>query len=273
MKTFKKIASVALDILIMLIFIISVLLVVANITADKEKGEQPNVFGYVINSVQSDSMSGTFEKGALVVGKVPTSDTVIAKDDIISFRQKVGGVEIINTHRVVDVNEVGAIPVYQTQGDNRDVSPVPDTEWKTINEVTAVYKFHIPGVGGFIDFLKKPLGFVLCLVLPMLAFIAWQVYKLISLYIQSKKEQMLEEAKEGVSDEAKDAIIREYLAKMQEQTENSVNEASAEEAESENKVDTADENKMQEQTENFVDEASAEETKSENNADTGDDNK
>ena len=49
----------------------------------------------------------------------------------------------------------------------------------------------------------------------MLAFIGWQIYKLIALYLQAKKEQMLEEAKEGVSDEAKDAIIREYLAKMQ----------------------------------------------------------
>ncbi len=243
MKTFKKIVSVALDILVVLVFLIAVLLVVANITADKEKGEQPNVFGYVINSVQSDSMSGTFEKGALVVGKVPTSDTVIAKDDIISFRQKVGGVEIINTHRVVDINEVGAIPVYQTQGDNRDVCPAPDTEWKTINDVTAVYKFHIPGVGGFIDFLKKPVGFVLCLVLPMLAFIAWQVYKLISLYIQGKKEQMLAEAKEGVSDEAKDAIIREYLAKMQAQTEKAEDKASAEETKLENNADTGDDNK------------------------------
>lgn len=233
MKTFKKIASVSLDILVVLVFLIAVLLVVANITADKENGEQPNVFGYVISSVQSESMSGTFEKGALVVGKVPNENTVIAKGDIISFRQKVGGVNIINTHRVVDVTDAGALDLYQTQGDNREICPDPDTEWKTIYDVTAVYQFHIPGVGGFIDFLKEPLGFVICLVLPMLAFIAWQVYKLISLYIQSKKEQMIEEAKEGVSDEAKDAIIREYLAKMQAQE-----KAPAEETKEETKIES-----------------------------------
>ena len=242
MKTFKKIASVALDILVVLVFLIAVLLVVANITADKENGEQPNVFGYVISSVQSESMSGTFEKGALVVGKVPNENTVISKDDIISFRQKVGGVNIINTHRVVNINEVGTVSIYQTQGDNRVVCPEPDSEWKTINDVTAVYKFHIPGVGGFIDFLKKPVGFVLCLVLPMLAFIAWQIFKLISLYIQNKKAQILEEAKEGVSDEAKDAIIREYLAKMQSQTEKAEDKASAEETKAENNTDTGDNN-------------------------------
>ena len=241
MKTFKKIASVALDILVVLVFLISVLLVVANITADKENGEQPNVFGYVISSVQSESMSGTFEKGALVVGKVPTENTVIAKDDVISFRQKVNGVNIINTHRVVDVNDAGALDLYQTQGDNREICPEPDAEWKTIYDVTSVYKFHIPGVGGFIDFLKKPVGFVVCLVLPMLAFIAWQVYKLISLYIQGKKEQMLAEAKEGVSDEAKDAIIREYLAKMQAQ-EKIPAEETKEEIKTESNTDSGEEN-------------------------------
>ena len=217
MKTLKKIGKVAVDVLIVIVFIISVILVIANLTADKDNGEQPNVFGYVISSVQSESMSGTFEKGALVVGKIPDEKTVIEKDAIISFYQKVNGNTIINTHRVVDVDNAGSTPIYQTQGDNREVCPVPDTDWKTINDVTAVYQFHIPAVGGFIDFLKKPLGFVICLVLPMLAFIAWQVYKLIAIYLQSKKEQMLEEVKDGVSDEAKDAIIKEYLAKMQSQ--------------------------------------------------------
>ena len=217
MKTLKKIGKVALDVLIVIVFIISVVLVIANITSDKKNGEQPNVFGYVISSVQSESMSGTFEKGALVVGKMVDEDTVIEKDDIISFYQKVGGATIINTHRVVDVDIAGGTTIYQTQGDNREVCPTPDNEWKTINDVTSVYKFHIPGVGGFIDFLKEPLGFVLCLVIPMLAFIGWQVYKLIAIYLQTKKEQMLEEAKDGVSDEAKDAIIKEYLAKMQSQ--------------------------------------------------------
>lgn len=243
MKTLKKIGSIALDILIILIFLISVLLVVANITADKENGEQANVFGYVINSVQSDSMSGTFEKGALVIGKMVDDKTVIEKDTIITFTQKVGSTYIQNTHRIVDVQNVGGTNIYQTQGDNRDRCPTPDEEWKTVHDVNAVYKFHIPLLGGFIDFLKKPVGFIVCLVLPMLAFIAWQVYKLISLYLQSKKEQMLEEAKDNVSDEAKDAIIREYLAKMQAQTESAEKTSSAEEEiKTENNAENGDSN-------------------------------
>lgn len=214
MKALKKIGTVLADVLIILVFVISVILVIANLSVDKENGGQPNVFGYVISSVQSDSMSGTFEKGALVVGKLVNEDTVIQKDDIISFRQKVNGVQIINTHRVVDIDTSGVRTLYQTQGDNREVCPIPDNDWKSIGDVTSVYLFHVPVVGGFIDFLKKPIGFIICLVLPMLAFIGYQIYKLISIYLQAKKAEMLQEAKEGVSEDAKDAIIKEYLEKL-----------------------------------------------------------
>lgn len=234
MKTLKKIGTVVLDVLIISIFVVSVILVIANITSDKENGGQPNVFGYVINSVQSNSMSGTFEKGAIVIGKLLTEDTVIETGDIISFREKgANGTPFINTHRVVDIDTSGSTTKYQTRGDNPKITE-PDPELKTIDDITAVYVFHVPVVGSVIDFLKKPIGFIICLVLPMLAFIAYEVYKLISIYLQAKKAEMLEEAKEAVSDEAKDAIIREYLAKMQaenaseKQTENKQNENNAE---------------------------------------------
>lgn len=217
MKTLKKIGKIAGDVLLVLIFAVSVVLIVANITADKKNGEQPNVFGYTVSSVQSESMSGTFEKGALVVGKVVDKDTVIEVGTIISFYQKVNGVVIINTHRVVAVTGEGNNRLFQTQGDNREVCPTPDAEWKSLDDIAAVYKFQIPVVGSVIDFLKKPVGFIICLVVPMLAFIGWQVYKLIAIYLQSKKEQMIAEAKGGVSDEAKDAIIKEYLEKMKQE--------------------------------------------------------
>ena len=217
MQILKKIGKVAVDVLIIIVFIISVLLVISNIGVDRENGEQPNVFGYVMNSVQSESMSGTFEKGAIVVGKIPTEDTKLAVDDIITFRQTVNGQQILNTHRIVEVETIGTADFYTTQGDNRAICPDVDPGAKSIGDVVAVYKFHIPFVGGFIDFLKEPLGFVLCLVLPMLAFIGWQVYKLVSIYLQMKKAEMEEAAKEAVSDDAKEAIIKEYLAKMQAQ--------------------------------------------------------
>ena len=237
MQILKKIGKVAVDVLIILVFIISVFLVVSNIGVDRSKGEQPSIFGYVMNSVQSESMSGTFEKGDIVVGKIPADDTKIAVDDIITFRQMVNGQEILNTHRVIEVETVGTADFYTTQGDNREICPAPDSGLRAPSDVVAVYQFHIPFVGAVIDFIKEPIGFILCLVLPMLAFIGWQVYKLITIYLAMKKEQMAEEAKEAALTEAdKDAIIKEYLAKMQAQN------AEADEAKAENTAEANDEN-------------------------------
>ncbi len=247
MKTLKKVGGIALDILIVLVFIISAVLVVANITVDKENGGQANVFGYVINSVQTESMSGTFEKHALVVGKLVDENTVIEEGTIITYKDRTLGKDVQNTHRVIRIETVGNEKLYYTKGDNPEIK-IPDPEPKTMYDVVAVYKFHIPLLGGFIDFLKEPIGFVICLVLPMLAFIAWQVYKLISIYLQSKKEQLLAEASENVSEEAKDAIIREYLAKMQAESEEKPKEEepvaapSVNEVSKENNVESDDNN-------------------------------
>ncbi len=217
-----KIGGIVVDVIIVIAFIASIFVVVANITA-KNNNTEPNVFGYTFNSVQTNSMSGTFEVGALVIGKIPDKNDVLAEGEIITYYDKVGGVQITKTHRISDRVQYGDIYTYETWGDNREVCPAPDEGVRTIHDVASVYQFHIPLVGGFIDFLKEPIGFILFLVLPMLIFIGWQVFKLIDLYLKAKKQEMLEAAAsaETVSDEAKDAIIREFLAKQKAEAERS----------------------------------------------------
>ena len=213
MKTLKKIGDIALDVVIVLVFLVSVVLIISNLTT--KEGEQPNVFGYVINAVQSESMSGTFEKGSVVIAKIPDENTeIVVGESIVSFEQRQGDIIFMNTHRVVNSREENGLTLYQTQGDNREVCPEPDAAWKSMGDIKAVYVFHIPVVGAVIDFIKKPIGFIICLVLPLLAFIGYQIYKLVTTYMQAKREQILEEAKEGVSEDAKDAIIKEYLEKL-----------------------------------------------------------
>ena len=126
---------------------------------------------------------------------------------------------ILITHRIDDIKDEGGTLIYTTWGDNRVSAPIPDDPM-TINEIQSVCPFRIPFAGRFIDFLKTPLGFILCLVLPLLGFIAWQAYKLVSLYLKSKKLELEEEAekisktKSELSEEEKNAIIAEYLAKQ-----------------------------------------------------------
>ena len=226
MKILKKIGSIALDVLIVIVFIISILVVIASITAQRDNG-QANVFGYTVNSVQTDSMEPKINEGDLIVSKVVTeankSNFLLEKGEIVSFYNELeNGQKILITHRIYETRDAGNTRIYTTWGDNRVSAPAPDVPI-TINEIQSVYLFRIPLLGHFIDFLKTPLGFIICLVLPLLSFIGWQAYKLIVLFFKSKQAELAEEAeniknsKGEISEEEKNAIIAEYLAKQQEQ--------------------------------------------------------
>jgi signal peptidase len=224
MKTAKKVVSIVVDVLIVIIFIVSLLVIIANVA--REKDEEPNLFGYTFSAVQSDSMTPTFKKGDMVIGKMPTKDTEIKVGDIISFYQIENNLRIINTHRVIEVQDVGGSKIYYTMGDkvrkevhgdkpvNKD-SYGADAVAKTDDQIVAVYQSKLVGFGSFTDFLRKPLGFILIVALPIVLIIVWQIYKLIALYMESKKAQILESAHSNEpTEEQKNAIIEEYLKSL-----------------------------------------------------------
>ena len=272
MKILKKIGSIVLDVLIVIVFIVSTLVVIATVTAKRENG-QANVFGYTVNSVQTDSMKGSIDEGDLVVSKVITDanreEIVLEKGNIISFYTELEDeTKILITHRIVEIEEIGGTLVYTTWGDNRESAPAPDAPL-TIYEIQSVYQFKIPFAGKFIDFLRTPLGFIVCLVVPLLAFIAFQAYKLISLYLKAKKLELVEEAnnasksaqKTELSDEEKNAIIAEYLAK-QALEKQAAEEKSANEAKSEDKEESKpEEESASEEKSETLDESVTEESK------------
>ena len=212
----KRIGSITLDVLIVIVFIISTLVVVASITANRTGG-QPSVMGYVLSSVQTDSMEPKICVGDLVIGKLIDNNTEIKVGDVISFYDYYNGKQIVVTHRVHEIIEHNVDPGYVTKGDHEKM---PDEIVKVRKDIQSVYKFRIPLVGKFIDFLKTPFGFIICLVIPLLAFICWQGYKLILLFFKSKQAELAEEAenikksKAEISEEEKNAIIAEYLAKQ-----------------------------------------------------------
>lgn len=227
-EVLKKIGSVFIDVLIIIVFIVSTIVVIASITANRTGG-QPSVMGYVFSSVQTDSMQGTINKGDFVVGKLMDDSTEIKVGDIVSFEDFYEGRMITITHRVIEVRTESNPPTYITQGDNEQYA---DDILRHHDSIRSVYKFRIPFLGKFIDFLKTPFGFIICLVIPLLSFICWQAYKLIILFFKSKQAELEEQAeklkvaqgaqntqniKSELSEEEKNAIIAEYLAKQKAQ--------------------------------------------------------
>lgn len=226
MKILKRIGSILLDVLIVIVFIVSILVVASTVTS-KTAGGQSNIFGYTINSVQTDSMKDAIDQGDLVISELITEENReeidLKEEDIVSYYDAYE--KKLITHRIIEVRGEGNTRTYTTKGDN---APAPDVPI-TINDIESVYVFKIPFLGSFIDFLKTPFGFIICLVIPLLAFIAFQAYKLVTLYLKSKKLELEEAAaanvaakaadaakdsKPELSEEEKNAIIAEYLAKQ-----------------------------------------------------------
>jgi signal peptidase I len=139
-EVLKRIGSIFVDILIVIVFIVSTIVVIASITANRTGG-QPSVFGYVFSSVQTNSMQGTINKGDFVVGRLIDDNTEIKEGDIISFYDYFKGKQIVITHRVVEILDPNTDPGYITQGDNEKMS---DDIVKSRDDIQSVYKFRIP---------------------------------------------------------------------------------------------------------------------------------
>jgi signal peptidase len=68
-------------------------------------------------------------------------------------------------------------------------------------------------LGSVIDYLSTQMGFFLVILLPVLLFTVYQIYKLIAVILYNQKVDVINAA-ETASDEMKEAIIAEYLAKQ-----------------------------------------------------------
>ncbi|MGN0500144.1 MAG: signal peptidase I [Ruminococcus sp.] len=217
----SKILHITVDVLVILVLIVSVLIATLSLTS-KSSGV-PNIFGIAPLSVQSDSMSGTFETGDLIFCKVTNDPSFeYQKDDIVTFPIEINGVEVLNTHRIAEVIKDDNNTYYQTQGDNKDTNPTADEILQTSSTIVAQYTgVKIGGLGTVLSFLRTQLGFFLCVLLPMIIFFLYEAVRVVLNVIAYNKEKALEEAKASVAgaeltEEQKKKAIEEYLASLNE---------------------------------------------------------
>ena len=217
-KVIKRIGAALVDILIVVLILFSVIISVSSITAKANNGI-PDLFGYTPFSVQTDSMKPTLDKGDYIfVEECDSNDLQVG--DVITYFTMIEGKRAINTHRIVEVRNENGVIEYRTQGDNKETNPEPDK--LLISPGDIIGKFNgtrIPVLGTVIDYLSTQLGFFLVILLPVLLFTIYQIYKLVAVIIHNHKVDMVNAAKESASDEVKEAIIAEYLAKQNKEEE------------------------------------------------------
>jgi len=231
-KVVNKILNICFDIIIVALVLLAVVISISTFTARSNNGV-PDLFGYSPFSVQSGSMEPTIKTGDYIIVERCSREEAenLEKGDIISFHTIIEETVTINTHRIVDVIKDGNITYYQTQGDNKETNPDPDETLVAPGDVIGIYEgTRIPALGKVMNFLNSKWGFFFVILVPVLLFTCYQVYKLIAAIMHNKKVEMVEDAAEGTSDEVKDRIIAEYLAQQKEEAENNSENNSGDDA-------------------------------------------
>lgn len=218
-KVLMAILNTFINVLIVVVLIVSILIAVMALTSKANNGIS-TLFGYTIQPIQSDSMKGKspegypggdFGQGDLMIAKSTGFDTEAEYKvgDIITFRTKdtSTGEYMLIAHRIVDaVKNDSGMYTYQTQGDNRETSPVPDqTEldkyiyaWD-IGSVFYSDSYQgkiLKGWGAPLDFLRSQQGFFFVVLLPMIIFFMYELIRVV-MNMTSYKKAKAEEEKEA----------------------------------------------------------------------------
>ena len=134
----------------------------------------PSVLGLTPMVVLSGSMSGEaedhIEVGDLVfVGRADPEELEVG--DVIAYMN--GGTTV--THRItaIDTNTDGDL-LFTTKGDANNAE---DTTPVTEEQLVGIYRWRIPKVGDFALFLQTPLGMLLFVGVPVLAFLIYDIIR------------------------------------------------------------------------------------------------
>ncbi len=156
------------------------LLLICNLTiiikGSVNPSRPPSVLGVTPMVVLTGSMSGDAE------GHIEAGDLILVRKadpeqlqvgDVIAFQEE-GAVTVV-THRILEIStaEDGSL-LYTTKGDaNNTKDDIPVTE----DRLVGLYWFRLPGVGNFALFLQTPVGMLLFIGVPLLAFIIYDILR------------------------------------------------------------------------------------------------
>ena len=166
----KKIYNVVSTVAVALIFVFLVTLV-SLMLVQKKNGGETEIFGHYLFDVVTDSMSGTIEKGEVIVAKKVNDVYALKVGDIITFTAPSGVLKGYNeTHRIVEIlyDENGKVKGYKTAGDKLYNGSVKVDDWQLPPEnVKAIFVRKSAFIGGLKSFLSHWYGYVVIVVVPM----------------------------------------------------------------------------------------------------------
>ncbi len=196
-KSGKGEAIISTVVNILLVFAI-ILAFICTYTAyvTKQGSGVPSLLGYSPFAIQSDSMKPFFEKGDLVITKVPEDTSALKVGDVITFWTIINGSRVLNTHRIASVEDGGTYTYYITKGDNNNI---PDAMTVHQSEIVGVYSTHIGKLGTVLDFLQTSKGFFLIVVLPVFVFFVYYLVEFFRALFAYQAEKNREKYREEMA--------------------------------------------------------------------------
>ena len=170
---------IALTAILLPIFIINLTL---TIRSNIDKTVPASVFGIAPLAVETDSMKGdaedSFAGGALILVDMLAEDEKqqLEVGQIVTFRQKdEQGNYYFVTHRIAELGtEGGTVRYVVTRGDGNNV----DDGATAIGDVLGVCVASVGGLGAAVMFLQTPVGMLLCIGVPVVAYIVYDVVRI-----------------------------------------------------------------------------------------------
>lgn len=192
---------IALTAILLPIFIINLTL---TIRSNLDRTVPASVFGLAPLAVETDSMNGieedSFAGGSLILVRMIGEEEKqqLEVGQVVTFRQQNDdGTYYFVTHRIVEIGaEDGAVRYVVTRGDRNTI----DDGATAITDVLGVCVASVPGLGSAVLFLQTPWGLLLCIGVPVVAYIVYDVVRI------ARRNRRLA-AEQGEAMQQKDAEI------------------------------------------------------------------
>lgn len=197
----KKVLNTVLSVILWIVILLAAVFSFVTL-ATKDQNQIASIAGYSPLTVQTDSMKPAFSSGDLIIIKKCDPDT-LEVGDIVTFHTIIENQYALNTHRIKEITEENGIKNYVTKGDN---NVLEDTHIITGADIAGKYVTKIPIFGKLINFISGTVGFLVCIVFPLLIFFIYQIYQLIMIAIEMKKAVAAEEAVSVEEEKARKAL-------------------------------------------------------------------
>ena len=162
------------------ILIINMTLIIKSYT---NTDEVPSVGGVFPLIVLTDSMYPEIQSGDLIICHTEDAENV-NEGDIISFFDPAGNGTSIVTHRVMEVTEEDGQIAFRTRGDANNTE---DKALVPADKLVGVYRSRIAGAGNVAMFMQSTTGLIICVVLPIILLVAYDIIRR-RIYEKNKKK-------------------------------------------------------------------------------------